>query len=205
MTPAQARPIDPVDPEVLSGYEVLLAVCGGIAAYKVCEVASRLVQRGAGVTVAMTRAARKFVGPVTFQALSGRRVLTSLWHPEESARVEHITSTGLADLVLIAPATANVMAKLACGIADDLVTTMVISADSPIILAPSMNDRMWGHPAVQRNVKILQDSGVKLVGPGTGWMACRTVGVGRMAEPAEIIEAVVAMLKSKPAKSSART
>jgi phosphopantothenoylcysteine synthetase/decarboxylase len=170
----------------LGGYEVLVCVCGGIAAYKVCEVVSKLVQRGCGVTVAMTRSAKKFVGPTTFQALTGRRVLTGLW--------------SAADLVLIAPATANIIGKIASGIADDVVTTLVISAASPVVLAPAMNDRMWANPIVQRNVAALKQHGFTIAGPGEGWLACRSIGPGRMAEPGEIIETAAAKLKSQPPK-----
>jgi len=182
----------------LSGYEVLACVCGGIAAYKVCEVVSKLVQRGCGVTVAMTRSARKFVGPTTFQALTGRRVLTGLWSADDPDDVQHIALTGTADLVLIAPATANIIGKIASGIADDVVTTLVISSASPVVLAPAMNDRMWANPIVQRNVAALQQHGFILVGPGEGWLACRSIGPGRMAEPGEILETVAAKLKSQP-------
>src|SRR3990172_10346525 len=154
----------------LGGYEVLVCVCGGIAAYKVCEVVSKLVQRGCGLTVAMTRAARRFVGPTTFQALTGRRVLTSLWSTDDPDDVQHIALTGAADLVLIAPATANIIGKIASGIAADAVTTLVISAASPVVLAPAMNDRMWANPIVQRNVAALKQHGFTLVGPGEGWL-----------------------------------
>ena len=185
----------------LAGYEIVLGVTGGIAAYKVCEVVSRLVQRGAGITVAMTKSARKFVAPMTFQALSGRRVLTGLWHDEQPSDVQHIGLTGAADLLVIAPATANAIGKIAAGIADDLLTTLVISAASPILLAPAMNDRMWSNPLVQRNVKLLTDLGYGFVGPSSGWLACRSVGPGRMAEPAEILETMVTMLKRHPPKA----
>lgn len=193
--------IEPRAPANLVGYEVLVAVCGGIAAYKVCEVVSALVQRGVGVTVAMTRAARKFVGVATFQALTGRRVLTSLWNANDPADPQHITMTGDADLMLIAPATANIIGKIAAGIADDAVTTLVVSTASPVLLAPSMNDRMWNHPIVQRNVATLKDLGFQWVGPSEGWLACRSVGPGRMAEPAEILDRVGSMLKAQPAKN----
>lgn len=193
--------IEPRAPANLAGYEVLVAVCGGIAAYKVCEVVSALVQRGVGVTVAMTRAARKFVGVATFQALTGRRVLTSLWNASDPADAQHITLTGNADLMLIAPATANIIGKIAAGIADDAVTTLVVSTASPVLLAPSMNDRMWNHPIVQRNVTTLKDLGFQWVGPSEGWLACRSVGPGRMAEPAEILDRVGSMLKAQPAKN----
>ena len=191
------------EPAELSGYEVLVGVCGGIAAYKVCEVVSTLVQRGAGVNVAMTRAARKFVGPVTFQALTGRRVLTSLWQSGETADMQHITLSGASDLMLIAPATANIIGKIASGIADDLVSTLVVSAASPVVLAPAMNDRMWANPIVQDNVANLTERGYKLVGPGEGWLACGRVGPGRMAEASEILDCVIPMLKAKPAKKMA--
>ncbi len=182
----------------LFGYEVLLSVAGGIAAYKVFDVASKLVQRGAGVTVAMTRAARRFVSPLTFQALTGRAVLTSLWRPAESGDIQHIALTGRADLLIVAPATANMIAKIAAGIADDLVSTLVISADSSVMLAPAMNDRMWKNPIVQRNVKTLKECGYAFVGPAEGWLACRGVGPGRMVESPELLEAVATTLLTHP-------
>ncbi len=182
----------------LTGYEVLACVCGGIAAYKVCEVVSKLVQRGCGVTVAMTRSSKKFVGPTTFQALTGRRVLTGLWSAEDPQDVQHIALTGDADLLLVAPATANIIGKIAAGIADDVVTTLVISAASPVLLAPAMNDRMWANAIVQENVSKLKRSGFAAIGPGEGWLACRSIGPGRMADAGEILEAVVARLKSQP-------
>jgi len=184
----------------LTGREVLVAVTGGIAAYKVCEVVSRLVQRGAGVTVAMTRAARKFVGPTTFQALSGRRVLTSLWRAHDPSDVQHIAATDEADLFLVAPATADIIARFAAGIADDMVTTLFTSNAAPVLLAPAMNDRMWRHPIVQRNIKTLQDLGCHTVGPGEGWLACRSVGAGRMAEAGEILERAAALLQAAAKK-----
>ncbi len=184
----------------LAGYEVLVGVAGGIAAYKVCEVVSTLVQQGAGVTVAMTRAARKFVGPTTFQALSGRTVLTSVWRDSEAQDVRHITVSGAADLTLIAPATADIIGKLAAGIADDIVTTLVIAGSSPVLLAPAMNDRMWSNPLVQRNVKTLTDLGYQMIGPGEGWLACRSLGAGRMADAAEIVKRAAVMLRASPPK-----
>lgn len=187
-------------PDSLTGYEVLVGVCGGIAAYKVCEVVSQLVQRGAGVTVVMTRAARRFVGPVTFQALTGRRVLTSLWNADDPTDVQHIELTQRADLVLIAPGTADIIGKMAAGVADDLLTTLVVSAESPVLVAPAMNVRMWANPIVQRNVATLSEYGFRFVGPGEGWLACRSVGRGRLAEPAGIVDAVVGILKSNPPK-----
>lgn len=193
------KPVTPATID-LAGYEVLVCICGGIAAYKVCEVVSKLVQRGAGVTVAMTRSAKKFVGTTTFQALTGRRVLTSLWSAADPDDVQHIALTGASDLVLVAPSTANVIGKIAAGIADDVVTTLVISAASPVVLAPAMNDRMWANPIVQSNVATLKQHGFTMVGPGEGWLACRSIGPGRMAEASEILEAVTSKLKSQAPK-----
>lgn len=195
----RSKPDDDAGP--LPGYEVLVAVCGGIAAYKVGHVVSQLVQRGAGVTVAMTSAARKFVGPTTFRALTGRRVLTSIWTEADPSDVQHIALSGAADLMLIAPATANIIGKIAAGIADDIVTTLVVSQDSPVLLAPAMNTRMWQNRVVQRNLATLKELGCEIIDPGEGWLACRTVGPGRMAEPEEILEAVATRLTTKPPKA----
>jgi phosphopantothenoylcysteine decarboxylase/phosphopantothenate--cysteine ligase len=178
----------------LVGREVIVCVCGGIAAYKVCDIVSKLVQRGAGVTVAMTRAAQEFVAPLTFQALTGRRVLTDTWSDADPEDIQHIALTDRAELLIIAPATANILGKIAAGIADDIVTTLVISMNAPILLAPAMNARMWANAAVQANLKTLQARGFKTVGPGDGWLACRTIGPGRMAEAAEILEFAHALL-----------
>ncbi len=186
----------------LEGYEVLVCVCGGIAAYKLAHVVSDMVQRGAGVTVAMSRAARKFVGPVTFQALTGRPVLTSLWASQCRGDIQHIGQTDAADLVLVAPATANILGKIACGIADDVVSTLVISAASPVLLAPAMNDRMWANPIVQDNVAALRQKGYEFIGPEEGWLACGHVGPGRMSEAVQLIEAVGRGLAAKPPKAS---
>lgn len=194
---------NPTSPEPdLVGYEVLVAVTGGIAAYKVCDVVSRLVQRGVGATVAMTQAARHFVGPLTFQALTGRGVLTDLWSADDSRDVQHIALTARADLLVVAPATANIIGKIAAGVADDVVTTLVISADSPVLLAPAMNDRMWKNPIVQRNVRTLKNGGYAFVGPAEGWLACRSIGPGRMVDSPELLEAVAAVLKARPPKNS---
>lgn len=146
----------------------------------------------------MTAAARKFVGPVTFQALTGRRVLTDLWEYDETGAVPHIDRPAMADLILIAPATANIIGKIAAGIADDLVSTLVMSATSPVVLAPAMNERMWANPVVQRNVAALAEYGYRLIGPGEGWLACRGVGAGRMAEPHQIIDAIIPVLQAAP-------
>lgn len=183
-----------MSPTELSGKEILVCVCGGISAYKVADVVSKLVQRGAGVTVAMTAAAQKFVTPLTYQALSGRPVLTDLWDSEKPGDVQHIALTNVANFVLVAPATANIIGKIAGGIADDVVTTLVISAASPVLFAPAMNDRMWANPIVQENVAKLKRLNYTFLGPAEGWLACRSVGPGRMSEAAEILESVVKAL-----------
>jgi phosphopantothenoylcysteine decarboxylase/phosphopantothenate--cysteine ligase len=185
----------------LTGYEVLVAVCGGIAAYKVGYVVSALVQRGAGVTVAMTESAMQFVGPVTFQSLTARQVFTSLWSADAYYDPQHIRLTEAADLFLIAPATANIIGKIACGIADDLVSTLVMTADCPVVLAPAMNTRMWQNPIVQANVMKLRGTGYPIIEPVSGWLACRTVGPGRMAEPETILAEAIERLRAKPPKS----
>ena len=192
--PSPSKPAtDPSAAASLSG-EVLVCVCGGIAACKTAMLVSALVQRGCAVTVAMTRAARRFVGPATFQALTGRSVHTSLWRDAAPDEIPHLKLTERADLLLVAPATANIIGKLAGGIADDLVSTLLLGSACPIMMAPAMNERMWAHPAVQRNVDWLGKCGVAFVGPGEGWQACRAVGPGRMAEPDELLAAVAARL-----------
>lgn len=187
----------PVD---LGGYEVVVAVCGGIAAYKVCQVVSALVQRGAGVTVALTEAAARFVGPTTFTALSGREVLTSLWTPTASADPQHVRLTEALDVLLVAPATYNMIGKIAAGIADDVVSTLVSAAEGPVLLAPAMNTRMWENPILQANVGKLTELGYGFIEPGEGWLACGMVGPGRMADPEDILEALVRQLKTAPPK-----
>ncbi len=188
----------------LEDYEVLVAVSGGIATYKVCTVVSRLVQRGVGVSVTMTEAAARFVGPLTFRTLSGRPVITSLWD-DVHLDPQHIRLTESADLVLVAPATANLLAKMAQGIADDAVTTLLVSVTSPVLIAPAMNSQMWQNPFVQGNLKRLIDAGHHVVGPEEGWMACRTVGVGRMTEPEDILNQVETMLRASPPRRPRET
>ncbi len=201
MTLKQAKTDPPAGD--LDGYEAVLGVCGGISAYKVCAVVSSLVQRGAGVSVAMTRSARRFVGPTSFQALTCRPVLLSLWQGQSHYDPQHVRLSESADLFLIAPATANMIGKIAGGIADDLVSTMVLSADCPVLLAPAMNTRMWNNPIVQRNVACLKELGYQFIGPESGWLACREVGLGRMSEPGQIVDRVVALLKQRLPKSKA--
>lgn len=186
--------------ELLNGSRIFVGVTGGIAAYKTCTLVSRLAQAGAEVTVAMTDGAARFVTPLTFQALSGRPVYTSRWEHLESQDPQHIALAGAADLAVVAPCTMDCMARLAVGRADDVVTLIVSAIDrgrTPVLLAPSMNDVMWNQPATQRNVAALKKDGFTIVGPGSGWQACRHVGIGRMAEPEELLEAVRGALVRK--------
>lgn len=194
---------DQPDPGELAGYELVVAVGGGIAAYKVCQVVSRLVQRGCGVTVTMTDAGTRFVTPLTFQALTRRQVFTTMWAIEGYYDPQHLSLTERADLFLVAPATANLIGKFAAGIADDLVSTLMIGRDCPALMAPAMNTRMWENPVVQRNVATLRELGYTFVEPEEGWLACGTIGCGRMAEPETIIDAVVKMLKQHPPRNTA--
>ncbi len=180
----------------LAGREIVLCVTGGIACYKSADLASRLVQAGAGVSVAMTDAAQRFVAPLTFQAITRRQVFLSLWQAGESYDAHHVSLTERADLMVVAPATANVLAKMAAGIADDLVSALALSASGacPILVAPAMNSRMWLAPATQQNVATLKARGVHFVGPAEGRLACGTTGPGRMAEPPDILPAVRQLL-----------
>jgi phosphopantothenoylcysteine decarboxylase / phosphopantothenate---cysteine ligase len=174
--------------------EVLLGVSGGIAAYKAIDV-MRILQRGGhGVTVVMTRAARRFVGPATFAALSGRPVGTDLFGAEERPGYGHLELARRADLMLVAPASANTIAKLAAGLADGLLGSAYLAFDGPVVIAPAMNTRMWTHPATTRNLGLLAERGVQVVEPASGLLADGEVGLGRLAEPAEIAAAVEARL-----------
>jgi phosphopantothenoylcysteine decarboxylase/phosphopantothenate--cysteine ligase len=181
----------------MKGREIVLCVTGGIAAYKAADLASKLRQRGANVTVAMTEAAMKLVLPITFEAVSGNQVATTLWPPPGTRPLDHISLSQRARIVVVAPATANFIGKVAAGIADDVVTTTVMASfpSVPVLIAPAMNDRMWANPVLQRNVKTLAELGYKIVGPGEGWLACGTTGKGRMAEVDEIIQAIEAALE----------
>jgi phosphopantothenoylcysteine decarboxylase/phosphopantothenate--cysteine ligase len=186
----------------LAHFEVLLGVSGGIAAYKAAILCSQLVQRGAGVAVVMTEHAGHFVGELTFSTLSGRRVYSSLWEAEQVYDARHIRLTEQADLIVVAPATANVIAKMATGICDDLLSTLLCGADSPILLAPAMNSRMWENPVTQRNVETLRKLGIHFIGPDSGYLACGTEGPGRMSEPEAILARMVELLKQKPPKKA---
>ena len=169
---------------------VLLCVCGGIAAYKAADLVRRLRDAGAEVQVAMTEDAQRFVGAQTFQALSHRPVRTSLWDAEAEAAMGHLELAGWAQRVVVAPATANTLAKLAHGLADDLVSTLCLATEAPLLVAPAMNHRMWRHPAIQANVATLLARGVRMVGPNDGPLAEGESGPGRMAEPDEIVAAL---------------
>ena len=190
--------------KALSGYEVLLGVTGGIACYKSADLVSKLVQAGAGVTVAMTESAERFVAPLTFQTLCLRPVYRNLWQATEEYESGHISLTERADIFIVAPATANILAKMAAGIADDLVSCLALSAsgECPILVAPAMNARMWSAPPTQANVRRLRSWGVQVVGPGEGFLACRAFGAGRMAEPGEIITAASKILLRRRPKGA---
>lgn len=178
----------------MQGREILLGVTGGIAAYKTAELASRLVQAGAGVSVVMTRAAGRFIGATTFEALTGRPVSTEIFEPAVHYRGEHIGLAQRADLFVVAPASANFLAKAACGLADDLLSTLALTVTVPALVAPAMNTEMWHKPAVQRNIARLREDGWNIVEPGSGWLSCGQVGPGRMAEPSEIFARIAELL-----------
>jgi len=188
----------------LAGYEVLLCVTGGIACYKAANLASKLTQAGAGVSAAMTEAACRFVAPLTFQSLTQRQVFTSLWQSTECYDMQHISLTEAADLMIVAPATADMIAKMACGIADDLVSTLALAASGAceILVAPAMNSRMWLAAVTEENVAKLKKRGIHFVGPTEGRLACGTAGPGRMAEPDEILAAAAKLLLKGPPKKT---
>lgn len=178
----------------MHGSEILLGVTGGIAAFKSAELASRLVQEGARVSVVMTAAARKFIGATTFEALTNRPVHTKLFSPQEHPLGEHIGLARRAQLLVVAPASADCLAKFAHGIADDLLSTLYLAFTGPVLAAPAMNSDMWAKPAVQRNLAQLKADGVHFFDPGAGWLSCGTTGPGRMAEPDAILERIKQML-----------
>ncbi|MEA2855837.1 MAG: phosphopantothenoylcysteine decarboxylase / phosphopantothenate---cysteine ligase [Methylobacteriaceae bacterium] len=180
----------------LSGKRILLVIGGGIAAYKVLDLIRRLRERGARVRAAMTRAAAEFVTPLSVASLSGDKVYDDLFSLTDEAAMGHIELSRDADLVVIAPATADLLAKLANGLANDLPSTLLLATDKQVLAAPAMNLRMWLHPATQRNVATLRTDGVLFVGPNDGDMACGEYGPGRMAEPLEIIAGIAAALQN---------
>lgn len=174
--------------------QIVQGVCGSIAAYKGADLCSKLVQAGHDVTVVMTDAATKLVGPLTFQALTGRSVITDPFSHHAGDYVEHIGLADRAELLLVAPATANFLAKAAHGIADDVLLSTLLAVTCPVLIAPAMNVRMWEHKATQRNLAICRDQlGYEIVEPGEGFLACRDVGRGRMAEPTDIAARVAAL------------
>jgi phosphopantothenoylcysteine decarboxylase len=183
---------------MLEGREIVLGVSGGIAAYKAAALASLLVQRGAGVTAVLTRNATRFIGAATFAALTGRPVATRSFDPRAFPLGAHIELAARADLVVVAPASADLLAKAATATADDLLTTLLLCAECPVLVAPAMNAAMWAKAAVQRNVRQLEADGVRIVPPGTGWLSCRQSGTGRMAEPEEIAAAIARTLAERP-------
>ena len=173
--------------------KVILAVGGGIAAYKSAELARLLMKRGDEVQVVMTAASREFIQPLTFATLTGRHVITDLF--EAQSYVEHIEAARQHDLLLIAPATAGILGKLANGLADDFLSTLYLAFTGEVVIAPSMNDNMWRHAATQRNLQVLQERGARVVQPGDGYLACGSIGPGRLAEPAEIVAALRVVLR----------
>ncbi len=174
----------------MNGRELLIGVTGGIAAYKTAGLVSQLVQAGAQVTVVMTEAAQQFVGAATFEALTGRAVCRDVFAGEAFPLGAHIELAQRAELLCVAPATANFLAKAANGIADDLLSTLYLSHTGAVLLAPAMNSEMWAKPAVQRNVAQLKQDGLEIIPPEEGWLSCRQVGAGRMASPETIIAAI---------------
>jgi len=177
--------------------KIVLGISGGIAAYKSSELARLLMQEGASVQVVMTDAAAQFITPVTMQALTGNPVYTNQWDARISNNMAHIELSRAADAILIAPTSADLMAKLSLGLADDLLTTLCLARDCPLLLAPAMNLQMWQHPATLRSAERLRSDQVELLGPASGAQACGEVGMGRMLEPAEIAEQLIAFFQKK--------
>lgn len=183
---------------MIAGREIVVGVSGGIAAYKAAALTSLLVQDGAQVTAVLTRNARRFVGAATFAALTGRPVAGRSFDPAAFPLGAHIELAARADLVIVAPASADLLAKAAAGVADDLLTTLLLCAECPTLFAPAMNAAMWEKPAVQRNVRQITSDGGIIVPPGSGWLSCRRQGTGRMAEPLEIVAAIRDAFSTRP-------
>ncbi|XDA98419.1 bifunctional phosphopantothenoylcysteine decarboxylase/phosphopantothenate--cysteine ligase CoaBC [Sulfitobacter sp. LCG007] len=183
---------------MLAGRHILLIIGGGIAAYKSLDLIRRLRERGASVTPVLTTAAEEFVTPLSVSALAGRKAYRDLFDLTDEAEMGHIQLSRVADLIVVAPATADLMAKMAQGMASDLASTLLLATDTPVLIAPAMNVRMWEHPATQRNLASLEADGVTRVGPNDGDMACGEFGPGRMAEPLEIVAAIEARLAGGP-------
>ncbi|MBD3680143.1 MAG: bifunctional phosphopantothenoylcysteine decarboxylase/phosphopantothenate--cysteine ligase CoaBC [Rhodobacteraceae bacterium] len=185
---------------MLAGKRILLIIGGGIAAFKSLDLIRRLRERGAAVTPVLTRAAEEFVTPLSASALAGEKVYTDLFDLTDEAEMGHIELSRAADLLVVAPATADLMAKMAGGHANDLASTLLMATDKRVLVAPAMNVRMWEHPANQRNIATLRGDGILFVGPNEGNMACGEFGPGRMAEPLEIVAAIEAALADGPLK-----
>jgi phosphopantothenoylcysteine decarboxylase/phosphopantothenate--cysteine ligase len=183
---------------------IALGVTGGIGAYKAVEIARGLQKRDHDVVAIMTRSARRFVGPVTFEAITRRRVITDQFQPGANADIEHIAIASDIALLIVAPATANVIAKFAHGIADDFLTTLYLATRAPVLMAPAMNTNMLEHEAVRRNLAVLADRGVRFVEPGEGFLACGWIGKGRLAEPEDVVKAAQSILDSPGAVPSAQ-
>lgn len=181
--------------------KILLGVTGCIGAYKAAEVLRGLQKAGAQVRVVMTEHAAEFISPLTFEALSGEPVIVGMFAQPDHSTIEHIAAARQSDLLLIAPATANIIAKFANGLADDFLSTLYLSNTNPVLIAPAMNVEMWNHPATQANLKVLRERGVQFVEPGAGYQACGEIGVGRLAEPEEIVAAVLQRLSGGNLKS----
>lgn len=181
----------------LEDKHILLGVSGGIAAYKAADLASKLTGAGATVRTIMTESACKLIAPAAFEAVTGQPVYTSLWAGPEDFKIGHIQMADWADAVVVAPATANIIAKIATGICDDLLSTTLCACwNKPVLLAPAMNSQMWANPIVQHNMAILTDHlKFNTIGPASGRLACGTEGIGRMAEPADILETLIELLK----------
>jgi phosphopantothenoylcysteine decarboxylase/phosphopantothenate--cysteine ligase len=174
---------------------ILLGVSGGIAAYKAVDLASKLTSGGAKVKTVMTENACRLVGPPSFEGVTGSAVFTSLWSTPEEYKIGHIALEEWADIIVVAPATANIIGKIANGICDDLLSTILCAAwpviqSKAVLLAPAMNNNMWSNPAVQRNVAAIKEMGIQLIGPVEGRLACGTEGIGRMSEPQDILKAI---------------
>ena len=184
---------------------IALGVCGGIGAYKAVEIARGLQKNGHDVVAVMTKSARKFVGPLTFEAITRRQVITDQWQPGANADIEHIAIASNIDLLVVAPATANTIAKFANGLADDFLSSLYTATRAPVLLAPAMNTNMFEHPAVVKNLETLGARGVQMVDPGSGYLACGWIGKGRLAEPADVVAAAEQMLQARKQPAAAKS
>ncbi|MEO9494360.1 MAG: bifunctional phosphopantothenoylcysteine decarboxylase/phosphopantothenate--cysteine ligase CoaBC [Vibrio splendidus] len=186
------------DQQGLAGKKILLGISGGIAAYKCAELTRRLIERGAQVQVVMTNAAKEFITPLTMQAVSGRPVSDSLLDPAAEASMGHIELAKWADLVLLAPATADLIARMTAGMGNDLLTTLLLATDAPVAVSPAMNQQMYSHPATQENIATLKRRGCEIWGPAAGEQACGDVGMGRMLEPMQLVHRCEDFFQPKP-------